>query len=453
MNSSPVIFVTVMFWILTAAVVLLPPRFGVLAYVLLLQFDFTGVGDYSDISVGWENGVKAVLIPTILLLRIWPVEPLAPALKWFKRFWLLFIGYATLAVAWSPYKLSGVKMIGYFYASTLLFLIFTAAWRRRWLTGGSLIFLTWCSVLFAALQTFFFGNTFGDPEYDARFTGFLGAQSFAPFLVCMFVLLILPARPTVARWFAAAASIVALVGTGSRSNFLGFGWAALIVSIALATRFRKNLSLLVVARNVAVGSILIVLLGAFVIGNLRNNRIHELLTLSSDRYSIQDIGTIGWRLNIWEKALAELSGRSLRELVVGSGTSSAATVALQTGYYEEENLDPNRCMHDEFLRVTYEWGLIGLVFFFLFFGEALRLCLQMIGATRSSLAWSLLAVSGILLIGLLIENILAGAASPLGVGYAMAFAGMAAQLRPATSKIGVRHPAEFSALGTTANPS
>ena len=453
MNITPLSFVTVMFWILTAAVVFLRPRYGALAYILLLEFDFTGSANFSDASVGWENGIKALLLPAILLIRIWPIEPLAPRFKWFKRLWLVFVTYAAVAVLWSPYKLSAVKMIGYFGTSTLLFLIFVEGSRRRWLTGGFLIFLTWSSIFLAVVQTFFLGNAFGDPEYEARFTGFLGAQSFAPFLVCMFALLVLTPRPTLSRWITAAAALAALVGTGSRSNFLGFAWTALIVSIALATRYRKDISLLVVARNLLIGALLVGLIGVSVIANLRKNRIHELLSLSSSQYSLEDIGTIGWRVTIWTKALAELSGRGAEELLVGSGTSSSATVALQTGYFEEENLDPNRCMHDEFLRVTYEWGLVGLTLFLLFLGETFRLCLKMIKQTRSPYAWALLSVAGILGIGLLIENILAGGASPIGAGYCIVFAAMAAQFRTVPYPHStLQKSLEFRPLGSAANP-
>src|SRR5579862_4890749 len=137
MSPNAEIIMTTIFCVLAALSLFLKPSDAVVAYALLAQFDFGIAASYADASLGWETALKAIVIPTILLWRIWPIEALPSACNGLRNFWLCFVGYATLATAWSPYRLSAVKMIGYFYAYSALFLIFTVAWRRKWFTATS----------------------------------------------------------------------------------------------------------------------------------------------------------------------------------------------------------------------------------------------------------------------------------------------------------------------------
>jgi len=64
---------------------------------------------------------------------------------------------------------------------------------------------------------------------------------------------------------------------------------------------------------------------------------------------------------------------------------------LDSGFFQQFNVDPNRAMHDEFLRSLYEWGLPGLLLLLLFLGEAVRICVRLIRETDSKEAWAFLA--------------------------------------------------------------
>ncbi len=433
MTFATMLVPTILFWGLAVASVFVRPRYAVFLMILIVQLDLTGIAFYSDTSLGWENGVKVVLVPTILLLRMKPIDLLPSAFRFPRNCWLVLFGYAAVSILWSPYRLSGVKLMGYFYSYSVLLIIFACAWRRHWFTRTALISVTSVALLFAVLQTYVLGNAYGDPEYDNRFTTFADPQSFAPFLICMIVLLILCNRRTIGATLASAAALIGLVLTGSRSNLIAFVWVALVIGVAFAKRSRRHISLSLLVRNVAVGCLIVVLLGVFVLESLPTSRLTELLDVvtSYDKDSLESVGTFAWRLTVYAEAIKEISGRSWKELAVGSGSSSGANVGLQTGFFKEQTVDPNRVIHDEFLRSLYEWGALGLLAFLLFLGSVLRLCIKLIKLTSSPYAWACLAIFGPLLIGLLVENIFADGASPGGVGYCLIFASMIGQLRPA----------------------
>ena len=436
MSAAGVIVPSILFWLLVIAFLCVPPRYAVLIFVLIVQLDLTGIAFYSDVSLGWENAIKVVLLPTILLFRTRPIDLLPSAFKFARNCWAALVGYAGIAIAWSPYHLSGVKLMGYLYAYSVLFVVFACAWRRGWFTRGSIVSITSISLLLAALQTYVLGNAYGDPEYDNRFTTFADPQSFAPFLICMFVLLVICKRHSIASALAACGAAIGLVLTGSRSNLVGFIWVALIIGVALAKRSRRHLSFSILIRNTAIGCLLFVLLGAAILDALPQSRLTELIDVvtSYNSSSLESVGTFAWRLTVYAQAVKQISGRTWRELATGSGTSSGAVVGLQTGFFKEANVDPNRVIHDEFLRALYEWGVIGLVGFLAFLTAIFRLCIRMIRLTPSPYAWACLAIFGPLVIGLLVENIFADGASPGGVGYCLLLASMAGQLGPASAK-------------------
>src|SRR3954467_14167190 len=108
------------FWVFVAGSVFLPARCAVISYLLLVQFDLTGSAFYSSEILGWENAVKIIVVPSILFLRMKPFDFLNADVLRIGRTWLLLAGYAAVAVLWSPFRLSAVKMLGYFYAYTVL---------------------------------------------------------------------------------------------------------------------------------------------------------------------------------------------------------------------------------------------------------------------------------------------------------------------------------------------
>ena len=363
MSNETIAFARAVFWILVPLIVLLPIRWSVVAYLVLVQFDLTGLSNYSTSSMGIENAIRVVAIPTLLLFRIRPIGSFSPSFAKLRQFWLLFTAYAGVAVLWSPYRLSGIKMFGYLYASCVLFIVFTTAWQKKWFSPKSLAVVVWFCLLFGIVQTCILGNYFGNVGVEDRFTSFTGAQSFAPFLLSLFVLLLFCCPRKTYFLVSAGGAGVGLILTGSRSVFLGFAWTWVIGGILAAIRSGKYLSLSLILKRVAIGGSSLACIGLLVLTALPGNRLNEMLApIISRDTSLEDVGTFGWRFLLYQRELEQITNRGLTKLLVGSGTSSGADVVLEAGLYQEQNVDPNRSLHDEFLRSLYEWGLPGLLF-------------------------------------------------------------------------------------------
>jgi O-antigen ligase len=415
------------FWSLLTLVAILPVRYSVIAYLLLIQFDLNGAGNYSLGSLGIENSLKAIVVPAFLLWRAWPLDPLAPGCKTLCRLWLSLASYAALSILWSPYPLSAVKMAGYFFAYSILFLVFTSGWRRGWFRANGLILVTWCSLLIAVVQTYFLGNEFGNPEYESRFTTFSGAATFAPFLLSLLILLLFLEKWRFATIASAAAALIGLLLAGGRSVFVGFGWAAVLGGVAALLRSGKRISLLRIARRGAIGAAAIACLWLIIHEVLPENRIDEMVSaMITPGATVEEVGSLAWRLNVYQSALEALPGRGMTHLLLGSGTSSSATIVLEDKIDMEDRVDPNRALHDEFLRALYEWGAPGLALLVMFIGVLLRLGWKQVREYRSKEGFAFLAIAASLLFSFLIENVLADSSSPGGIGYTLVTSSMIA---------------------------
>lgn len=445
MSSETILIARIAFWILTVLATVLPLHFSVIAYLLLVQFDLSGAASYSTDSLGLENAVKVVLIPTLLWLRARRSGPLELGECSVRLAWLLLMAYAALSVAWSPFKLSAIKMLGYFYAYVVLFIVFCRAWREQWITGKSLMVVLWCSLALGCIQSYVLGNPYGAmgnfygaPDFEFRFTTFTGAQSFAAFVLSLFAILVFTQEWTPAVIVSALGAIAGILLTGSRSIFLGFSWILLLAGVIYAKRKGRALTLGRVAKRMAIGGATLVISAVLVLEALPENRLNQMLTaVASPDNSMEDIGTFVWRFSLYQKTVEALASRSPQRLLVGSGTSSAAVLVLDLGVFTLANVDANRAIHDEFLRSLYEWGLPGLLLLTAFLYLALRTCIRQIRATDARQAWLFLAILIPMLISLTVENFLADAASPGGVGYNLI---LAAMLAGGTSASTLTHP-------------
>jgi hypothetical protein len=426
MSDETILFATVVFWIAATLVVVLPVRWSLIAYLILIQIDLSGSMNYSLGSWGFENALKVVALPTLLLYRVRPTISLGSAFPKLRMLWIAFIAYAAVASIWSPYHLSAIKMLGYFYAYSVLFIVFATAWQKKWIDTNSLMVAVWCCLLLAVVQTYVLGNDYGDSGYDFRLTSFTGAQSFAPFLLSLIVLLWFSERRTTWSICSILAAAAGLILTGSRSLFLGFAWSIFAGIMYLGVRAGHEVNLRLILKRFLQAGVAVIFMAIAIFNYLPDNRVNQMLIGAfSSSGSLQDVGTFAWRFSLYQKALDELAGRSPAKLVVGSGTSSAATLMLETGTESEENVDPNRSINNEFLRSAYEWGIAGFVLLLLLYGHLILVCLRMM-RTNSPEAWASFAIAVPLLISLLVENVLADAGSPGGVGYLMVVTSMLA---------------------------
>jgi hypothetical protein len=430
MTGNAAALVQCIFWVLLVLVVVLPVRLSIVVYLILVQFDIGGLGNYSIGSLGFENTIKGIVIPTLLLVRIRPLQPLPPGCQVLCRSWLLLMGYAVIATSWSPFPLSGLKMVGYLYAYAIMFLVLTAAWQRGWLSDKAINTVIAITLVLAVLQSYVFGNPYGNPEYEDRFTTFAGAATFSPFLLCLLVLVLFRGPLTTSKIAAALGALVGLLLAGGRSVFVGFAWTLLMAGLAYAPRARRGIHFGPVLRTAVLSTLVVVCIILTVQWLLPGNRLNELFTSSRSGVSdVRNVETFAWRLSLYANTLSELQNRDVSRLLIGSGTSSAVIVSLDKQFTEEDVADPNRSLHEEFLRSAYEWGLPGLGAIVLFLCASVRLGWRSARLGKRE-GWAFLAISVPILFSFLIENILADGASPGGIGYTLVLALMVASLSP-----------------------
>jgi hypothetical protein len=337
------------------------------------------------------------------------------------RRWVLLAGYAAVASLWTPFQLSAVKMIGYLYCYSLTFLVFVYALKRNWITPAVLIASVFAAIGLGIFQTCVLGNIYGTTE--GRFTTFDDPQNFAAYLISLVVLLLFTRRRSVLQVLAIIAGACGIVLTGSRYVTLGLLVVLLAFPISkLRGTHRARASVLVRRSIVMLAGIAVML--TLVVRYLPDSRINELLGAAfHSQASYEDIGTLAWRALIYEEAFNQLSARSWKDLLFGSGTSSSATVILDA--FPEQSadaVDGNRSMHNEFLRTLYEWGITGLLLFLFFLQSTFRLCWESWFKCQSQWGIAYLILFPTILLSLTIENILGNAGHPGGTGYALVLA-------------------------------
>jgi O-antigen ligase len=355
------------FWILLPYVLFAPLRWSMLAWLVMGNLDTTGPSSSVTAAVGWMNASKGILLPLYLLWRLRSkIDNGAPPLP--ANLWMLFVLYATVASLWSPFPLAAAKLVGNLVGNFLTFVVLFKAVREELLGGREIKFLILASLGLGALQTFYYGGAafgFDGADRPPRFSSFIGPQQYAAFLVAFLA---------IALWhkafnFKTRVGLIAAIGlglvlNGSRTWFLG---ATLVLLVYLAKSFRKVVAIVtLVALSLGFGVLLVLnfsAMGPDVLTNPSSRITATLNALVTGQDTPQNVGlsNLNFRLAIYGKVLEELRDAGAVNLLVGHGTSSGGTVVMRVfpKSYKPGELDPNRAIHDEWLRVLYEFGIIG----------------------------------------------------------------------------------------------
>jgi hypothetical protein len=427
MNDQTVVVGHVLFWIFGGCTALLPLRWAIPFYLLAVQIDSSGPDLASASTLGFENTLKVIALPTLLLLRLGWKQ--CKALSWppLAKSWLFFLSYVALAALWSPFQLSAVKMVGYLYAYTVLFLVFTYAWLEDWINEEVLAIIVSVALALAVVQTHLLGNLFGFGGTENRFTTFSEPESFGAFLIALLSLVLFCTKGRVRRIVCAVSLCVGIILTGSRYVFIGLILLFLAASVFYSLTIRWKVGLGLLLKGVLKGLVPTLLLVGLIVEYFPQNRLNELTFLSHSQ-GIEEIGTFGFRLAIYGITLEQLADRNARQLLFGTGTSSGAQVALQYNptVYTSESVDGNRIIHDEFLRAFYEWGAIGLSLLILFLVKMFKTCLDLLRGHKTRGAMAFLGIFPTILIGLAVGNVLSEAGFPGGTGFVLVLACAAA---------------------------
>jgi O-Antigen ligase len=306
----------------------------------------------------------------------------------------------------------------------VLYLTFSCAWSAGWFDMSMIRLTAWCAVALAILQTFVLGDDWGGIEQ--RFTSFTSPQYFAACLVSLLAILVFSGTRGWFHYATCTLIVAAILLSGSRYVFISTILLLIIAAFRVSgdshsLRFRISTKKMVITLGVAAA------VAAALISYLPQNRLDEMFSAASEGdVKVEDVGTLSWRLGIYQEIFERLDRRSFTQLFFGSGTSSGAILMLDRDSYnyEPDGIDANRVLHSEFLRALYEWGIVGMALLLGFLVCTIIAFARKIAADGGGTALAFLGVLPSVVIGLAIENVLAGAASAAGVGIllAMSFA-------------------------------
>ncbi len=364
---SAVLAAQYIFWVLLPFVLFAPVRWAVLAWLVMGNLDPTDPSTALS-SVGWMNASKGIVLPFYLWWRLRTTGGESPrALP--TELWLIFVSYATVASLWSPFPLGAAKLVGNLIGTLVSFVLLQKAARSSLFNRREIIVLILASIGLGALQTFYYGGAaygFDGTDRPSRFSSFVGAQQYGAFLVAFLAIVLwYPSFRVGTRVWLSMAVSVALILNGSRTWFFG---ALVVLVVYLFLSFRKVVfSATLVAIGAAFGIALILNLSSKEIDILGDTSSRIVATLSAvlkgqDTSENTGLANLDFRLTIYRDVVQELKSSNPAELLFGHGTSSGGNIVMHVfpRSYKADRLDPNRAIHDEWLRAFYEWGIVGL---------------------------------------------------------------------------------------------
>ena len=365
-QAPEVVAAQMLFWLLLPCVLFAPPRWAILAWLVMGNLDTTGRNSVASTSVGWVNASKGILLPLYLWWRLRKV-PGQILLALPARLWLLLALYAGVACFWSPFPLAAAKMVGNMVGILLTFVVLERAARCGYLSSRVLAILILVSLGLGVVQTVSFkAYGFDGVGRPTRFSSFVTAQQYAASLVAFFAVSVRhPAFRLPTRMFLVLALGTALVLNGSRTWFIG---AVVIVLIYLWQLHARILAFSMVCLSTMVLGALLALnfnpnqSDPFEYGSSRITATAAALITGEDTAQRLGLANLNFRFSVYDGAISELGSSSIGELLLGHGTSSGGDVVMRVfpRAYRVDTLDPNRVLHNEWLRSLYEWGIGGL---------------------------------------------------------------------------------------------
>jgi len=421
MADEALLVARVLFWIFSAGVLFLPIRWAFFCFIFASHLDITSLSFTSASSIGFENTIRIAGLPMLLLWRTGfaPFKDMSWTLG--QKLWLGLVAYAAIAGLWGGFSLSAFKMVVYLAAYFVLYAVFCTAWANRWLDVGLVRLVAWSVIALAIVQTYVLDNAWGAPE--DRFTSFSTPQYFAACLVALLAILVFSGESGLFHYATCGALILATVLSGSRYVFVSAVVLLVIASFQVVSGREESLQWKLNFRNILITLGLAGAGAAILVSYLPYNRLDELFTaVAADNTSVEDVGTFAWRLGIYEEIFTRLEKRNGPQLLFGSGTSSGAALMLDIDptHYDQDGIDANRVLHSEYLRALYEWGIFGLGLLGAFLVVTTVGFAKKMASEGGGPALAFLGVLPSIVIGLAIENVLAGAASAAGVGILLA---------------------------------
>ncbi|NML48293.1 hypothetical protein HHL11_31380 [Ramlibacter sp. G-1-2-2] len=346
------------------------------ALLALMMFLAPALGSPTELML--QDTLKSAIVSmcalVAALLLFLQVRKRREPLRWHAVLWLplMLLAYALGSMAWSHTFLASVESIRWFVFALLVWLGLNVLTRQRlgWLAAGfhagAVVASVWAVLQFWADLPLF-------PQGPVPASTFINRNFFAEFVVCTVpfgMLLLAKARRsgTVALLACSNALVVlALFMTGTRAALIAL-WLQLFLLLPLiAWRCRSQFAFPAWSRNlraIAIGLFLGLLLGLGMIPTDNAKVLDEERGATALQRAVnrtESIGpkdySLGVRMVMWRATLNAIRAKPLVGLGAGAWESEiplyqAEGSQLETDYY----------VHNEFLQMVAEYGLVGWVF-------------------------------------------------------------------------------------------
>ncbi|NPC54184.1 O-antigen ligase family protein [Caenimonas soli] len=308
------------------------------------------------------------------LLFFWQKRGRREPLRWHAVMWLplALMAYALGSMVWSHTYLGGVEAIRWFVFSLLLWLGVNTLSRERLPTlawgihAGAVVASLWAALQFWVDFQFF-------PQGPHPASTFVNRNFFAEFAVCTLpfaALLLARARQSAQVALLSASSgliIVAILMTGTRAALIALWLQLLVLLPYVAWMYRRQFAFPSWDRGtrlVAVGVLLATVVGLGLIPTGDPRIVEEGRGVNALERGVKRTGSIssndsslGIRMVMWKATSRVIAQRPLSGVGAGAWESDiplyqAEGSQLETDYY----------VHNEFLQLLAEYGLVGWLF-------------------------------------------------------------------------------------------
>jgi hypothetical protein len=385
-----------------------PLRWSIVAFLVLSNIDLGSLNE----SIGVLNTGKAMVLPVVLLWRFRAYSGhrkiAAPPVTW-----SLLVLYIVIASSWSLFPAYAIKLIGHMLGSLIICLMLTRATKAGYLSFETILPVT-CGVIAMAVFHWLFMHSWGGET--ERFTTFSGAQAFAAFLTAFYcaTLFAKTLNPAV-RIALSVVLITAVVANGSRIWIIGILLSSL--TAIFVSSVKASIKILTLGATVIVLATCALAFDSimdYIAHKAPTNRIAAAIT---DAYGgnlqARGLGTYNLRHVLFERTIQGVKSGTTTEFILGHGTCNGYTIAATLS----KTADPNRAIHNEWLRALYEWGVIGLSLWTTFILSLLIYAAKGIRSEAAAYAKPLVVYLPAFVLGLTGENIIAGAGNAVSVGF------------------------------------
>ena len=325
-----------------------------------------------------QDTLKSIIVSFAALLAallfFWGQRTRASSLRWHAVVWLplALMAYALGSMAWSHTYLSGVEAIRWFIFSLLVWLGLNTLSRERlpmlsWgIHAGAVVASLWTVLQFFVDFKFF-------PQGPHPASTFVNRNFFAEFAVCTLPFAaVLLARARQSAYvallsFSSGLIVLAILMTGTRAALISLWLQLLVLLPYMAWRYRKQFAFFTwdgLTRIVAATVLLATVVGLGLIHTGDPKIVEEGRGVNALERGFKRTGSIsaadpslGIRMIMWKATSRVIQQRPLSG--VGAGAWESEVPLYQD---EGSQLETDYYVHNEFLQLLAEYGLVGWLF-------------------------------------------------------------------------------------------